>query len=88
MNISPAGRGHNPPGRDLAMPGRSSHAATDVMLVFVGGVSFVGLTVKVDVSPWEAVLQSLALVLGLQVVLWISVGIARLRSKVRRFMHS
>lgn len=88
MDHSPAGQELFVPGRDLAAPGRSSHPATESMLLLVGGSSFFGLTVMVGVPHWEAVGPSLALVTGLQAMLWLPRAVARVRSKVRRFLYS
>lgn len=88
MNHSPAGQGLHAPGRDLAVPGRSSHPATDSMLVLVGGFSFIGLAVWAKVDPQEAAGTSLALVAGLKATLWLPAGVAVAWSKVRRFLHA
>ncbi|MGW2594783.1 hypothetical protein ACWCXC_31580 [Streptomyces sp. NPDC001515] len=87
MEISPAGQGLHAPGRDQAVPGRSSHSATDAMLVAVGGVAFACLT-RAHVDHHEAVRSSLALVAGLKAVVTVPTWLAVGWSKVRRFLHS
>lgn len=88
MDLSPAGREQYAPGRDRSWTGRSSHPATDPMLVAVGGVSFLALVAWQGVEPWTAIGPTVALVSGLKLAVCAPAGAALLRDKVHRFMRS
>lgn len=88
MDQSPADQGLHAPGRDLAVPGRSSHPATDSVLVLVGGVSFTELVAVEGLDPWLAIGPAVTLVACLKFAVYAPAGVGLLRDKVLRFIRS